>query len=129
MRDLLGRPLIGLSTSLSGERIAGRIIFITGAAGSIGSEMCRQISRFSPAAIVGFDNSETASFYLEEEMRKSFPNIRFHAEIGNIQNLQRVEEAMGAHSPAMIFHAAAYEHVPMMEAHNGRQRGGKIRRW
>ena len=117
VEDLLGRSPVVLEHQRIRDRIADRVVLVTGAAGSIGSEMCRQIARFGPAAIVGFENSETGLFHLEHEMRKSFPAIAFHPEIGSIQNLQRVEEVIGKHSPAMIFHAAAYKHVPMMEAH------------
>jgi FlaA1/EpsC-like NDP-sugar epimerase len=90
---------------------------VTGAAGSIGSELCRQIARFRPAAIVGFENSETGLFHIENELRHSFPDVPFHPAIGNIRNVQRLEEVIRRYSPAMLFHAAAYKHVPMMEAH------------
>jgi FlaA1/EpsC-like NDP-sugar epimerase len=117
VEDLLGRSPVVLEHERIRERIAGRVVLVTGAAGSIGSEMCRQIARYGPAAIVGFEVSETGLFHLEHEMRQSFPDIPFHAEIGSIQNLRRVEEVICQYSPAMIFHAAAYKHVPMMEAH------------
>jgi FlaA1/EpsC-like NDP-sugar epimerase len=117
VKDLPGRSPVALEHQLIRERIADRVVLVTGGAGSIGSEICRQIARFGPAAIVGFDNSETGLFHLELEMRGSFPEVPFHAEIGNIQNPQRVEEVIGTHWPAIIFHAAAYKHVPMMEAH------------
>lgn len=117
VEDLLGRSPVVLEHRLIQDRIAGRVVLVTGAAGSIGSELCRQIARFAPGALIGFENSETGLFHLEHEMRKSFPDVPFHAEIGSIQNLRRVEEVISKHSPAMIFHAAAYKHVPMMEAH------------
>jgi FlaA1/EpsC-like NDP-sugar epimerase len=117
VEDLLGRSPVVLDHRIIEAQITGRIVLVTGAAGSIGSELCRQIGRFAPAAIVGFENSETGLFHLEHEMRKSFPDVTFHPEIGSIQNLYRVEEVIGKHLPAMIFHAAAYKHVPMMEAH------------
>lgn len=117
VEDLLGRSPVELEHSLIRTRIAGRTVLVTGAAGSIGSEMCRQIARFEPATIVGFENSETGLFHLENEMRKTFPDVKFQPEIGSIQNLRRVEEVIARHKPAMIFHAAAYKHVPMMEAH------------
>ena len=117
VEDLLGRSPVVLEHQLIQDRITDRVVLVTGAAGSIGSEMCRQIARFAPAAIIGFENSETGLFHLEHEMRKCFPDVPFHPEIGSIQNLQRVEEVIGKHLPSMIFHAAAYKHVPMMEAH------------
>ena len=117
VEDLLGRSPVVLEHERIQDRITGRVVLVTGAAGSIGSEMCRQIARYGPSAIVGLEISETGLFHLEHEMRKSFPDIPFHAEIGSVQNLRRVEEVIGQYSPAMIFHAAAYKHVPMMEAH------------
>jgi FlaA1/EpsC-like NDP-sugar epimerase len=115
--DLLGRSPVVLEQQRIRDRISGRVVMVTGAAGSIGSEMCRQIARFQPAAIVGFENSETGLFHLEHEMHKTFPSVSFQAEIGSVQNLRRVEEVIAKYSPAMIFHAAAYKHVPMMETH------------
>jgi FlaA1/EpsC-like NDP-sugar epimerase len=93
------------------------VALVTGAGGSIGSELCRQIARFRPAALVAFEVSETALFHLEYEMRQTFPGLVFHAEIGNIQNVQRLREVFAQHSPALVFHAAAYKHVPLMESH------------
>jgi FlaA1/EpsC-like NDP-sugar epimerase len=117
VEDLLGRSPVVLEQELIAARLTGRIVMVTGAAGSIGSELCRQIARFSPAAIVGFENSETGLFYIEHELHRTVPNVAFHAEIGSIQNLTRIEEVIAKYSPASIFHAAAYKHVPMMEAH------------
>ena len=117
VEDLLGRSPIVPENQLIRDQLTQRVVLITGAAGSIGSELCRQIAHFGPAAVIGFDISETGLFHLEHEMRGSFPDIPFHAEIGNVQNLRRVEEVIVRYSPAIIFHAAAYKHVPMMEAH------------
>ena len=90
---------------------------MTGAAGSIGSELCRQIARFNPRAIIGFEIAETALFHLEREMLQSFPNVPFYAEIGSIQNKHRLAEVLERYRPSILYHAAAYKHVPMMEAH------------
>jgi FlaA1/EpsC-like NDP-sugar epimerase len=79
--------------------------------------VCRQIARFGPRAIVGFEISETALFHLERELRAGFPNVPFHAEIGSIQNPDRLAEVLERHAPNVLYHAAAYKHVPMMEAH------------
>jgi FlaA1/EpsC-like NDP-sugar epimerase len=92
-------------------------VLVTGAAGSIGSELCRQIARFDPAAIVAFDIAESPLFELELQMREAFPANTFHAEIGSIQNPARLDEVMNRHKPAVIYHAAAYKHVPLMESH------------
>ena len=117
VEDLLGRSPVVLEHQRIEDRIRGSVILVTGAAGSIGSEMCRQIARYHPAAIVGFEVSETGLFHLEQEMRRDFPALSFHPEIGSVQNLSRVEEVIKQYSPAMIFHAAAYKHVPLMEKH------------
>ena len=98
-------------------KLGGKVALVTGAAGSIGSELCRQIARFQPAALVALEISETALFHLEREMRRLFPQMAFFAEIGNIQNAQRLREIFRAYGPAVVYHAAAYKHVPMMESH------------
>jgi FlaA1/EpsC-like NDP-sugar epimerase len=91
------------------------VILVTGAAGSIGSELCRQIARFSPSVLVGYDAAETPLFFLEREMKASFPGLNFQPRIGSIQNRQRLDAVFADFRPAMVFHAAAYKHVPMME--------------
>lgn len=115
--DLLGRSPLLLDESALRRKLQGRVVLVTGAAGSIGAELCRQIARFQPAAIVGFEIAETALFYLEREMCQAFPAVPFHAEIGSIQNPSRLDEVFRLHRPAIVYHAAAYKHVPMMEAH------------
>jgi FlaA1/EpsC-like NDP-sugar epimerase len=98
------------------ERLEGEVVLITGAAGSIGSELCRQVARVKPRAIVALDAAETPLFYIAAEMREKFPNVPFHAEIGNIQNRGRLEEVFSTFEPSVVYHAAAYKHVPLMEA-------------
>jgi FlaA1/EpsC-like NDP-sugar epimerase len=115
--DLLGRSPVLLDESALRRKLQGRVVLVTGAAGSIGAELCRQIARYQPAAIVGFEIAETALFYLEREMCQAFPAVPFHAEIGSIQNPSRLHEVFRLHRPAIVYHAAAYKHVPMMEAH------------
>ncbi len=116
IEDLLGRPAVRLEEHEIQARLAGRVVLVTGAGGSIGSELCRQIARFDPAALVGFDQGETALYEIEREMRERFPEVAFYPEIGNIQNRRRVEEVFEDHRPESVYHAAAYKHVPMMEA-------------
>jgi FlaA1/EpsC-like NDP-sugar epimerase len=115
VEDLLGRKPVHLDTEPIREKIEGRVILVTGAAGSIGSELCRQIARFSPSVLVGFDAAETPLFFLEQEMNTRFPGLDFQPRIGSIQNRQRLNEVFADRRPAMVFHAAAYKHVPMME--------------
>jgi FlaA1/EpsC-like NDP-sugar epimerase len=115
VQDLLPRTPEPLDHRLIADRIEGKIIMVTGAAGSIGSELCRQIAHFKPAAIVAFEVAETPLFHLEREIRQEFPDVPFYAEIGNVQNSRRVGAVLDLYHPSIIYHAAAYKHVPMME--------------
>ena len=117
LEDLLPRPAVALEESAVRARIAGSVVLVTGAGGSIGSELCRQIARFSPAAIVGFDHAETALYQIDQELRTSFPGLIFHPEIGSVQSPRRLREVFREHRPRSVYHAAAYKHVPLMEAH------------
>ena len=117
VEDLLGRTPIRLEEGQIRSALENKVILVTGAAGSIGSELCRQIARFHPAAIVGFDIAESPLFEIDREMLKAFPKIPFHPEIGSIQNRARLDEVFCRHRPLVIFHAAAYKHVPLMEEH------------
>jgi FlaA1/EpsC-like NDP-sugar epimerase len=116
VEDLLGRTPISLDESAIRAKFHDRIVMVTGAAGSIGSELCRQIARFRPLGIVAFDVAETPLFHLEQEMRAAFPRVPFCAEIGSIQDSVRLSEVLGTYSPSIVYHAAAYKHVPMMES-------------
>lgn len=116
VQDLLCRTPVRLDHRLIHEKIEGRVVMVTGAAGSIGSELCRQVARFRPAAIVGFEIAETPLFHLDREMHAEFPEVPFYAEIGSVQNPRRLASVLEAHRPAVIYHAAAYKHVPLMES-------------
>jgi len=116
VEDLLGRTPISLDESAIRARLQGMVVVVTGAAGSIGSELCRQVARFQPLAIVGFDAAETPLFHLQQEMRAAFPNVLFYPEIGNIQNSARLAEVFDYYGPSILYHAAAYKHVPLMES-------------
>ena len=117
VEDLLGRNPVHLEESLIRTTLEGKVVLITGVAGSIGSELCRQIARFHPTEIIGFEIAESPLFEIDREMRQKFPQIPFHPEIGNIQNRARVDEVLSQYRPSSIYHAAAYKHVPLMEAH------------
>jgi FlaA1/EpsC-like NDP-sugar epimerase len=117
VEDLLGRNPVRLEEAAIYAAIAGKVVLVTGAAGSIGSELCRQIARFQPAAIVGFEIAESPLFEIDREMRQAFPLIPFHAEIGSVQSRARLDEVLRQYSPSIVYHAAAYKHVPLMEAH------------
>jgi FlaA1/EpsC-like NDP-sugar epimerase len=117
VEDLLGRSEARLDEDEIGGKLEGKVVLVTGAGGSIGSELCRQIARFRPEAIVGYEISENALFHLDLEMKRRFPSVPFRPEVGNIQNPQRVDAVLERHRPSILYHAAAYKHVPMMEAH------------
>ncbi len=117
VEDLLGRRPVLLDEDRIRERIAGKTVLVTGAAGSIGSEICRQIARFNPLALVGFDEAETPLFQLDRELNNKFPQLAFFPELGNITRSGNVQQAMERYQPSIVYHAAAYKHVPMMERH------------
>jgi FlaA1/EpsC-like NDP-sugar epimerase len=117
LHDLLGRKLVRLDDAPIRASIAGRSILITGAAGSIGSEICRQVARFEPSCLVVFDKAESDLFRIECELRESFPDLRVVTALGDIGDPARVSEVMERAGVESIFHAAAYKHVPMMESH------------
>jgi FlaA1/EpsC-like NDP-sugar epimerase len=117
VEDLLGRKPVHLEQDRIRERVQGRVVMVTGAAGSIGSEICRQIASFRPLAIVGFDEAETPLFHIDKEMAKNFPFITFNPEIGSITNRRTLKRVMQHYRPSIVYHAAAYKHVPLMEKH------------
>jgi FlaA1/EpsC-like NDP-sugar epimerase len=117
LEDLLGRKPVQLDLDRIRERVQGRVVMVTGAAGSIGSEICRQIVKFRPLALIGFDEAETPLFHLDRDMASSFPDIAFYPEIGSITDRDTLKRVMQRYSPSILYHAAAYKHVPMMERH------------
>src|ERR1022692_1708371 len=117
VEDLLGRTTVSLEENQIRGTLEGKVVLVTGAAGSIGSELCRQIARFHPAGIVGFEIAESPLFEIDREMRQTFPEVPFYPEIGSAQNRPRLDEVLSQYSPSVIYHAAAYKHVPLMEAH------------
>jgi FlaA1/EpsC-like NDP-sugar epimerase len=117
VEDLLGRKQVHLDENRIRERIQGKVVMVTGAAGSIGSEICRQVARFAPLALIGFDEAETPLFHIDKELRSSFPHLVFHPEIGSITRPDTLRHVMQRHRPSILCHAAAYKHVPMMERH------------
>ena len=116
--DLLGRDPVLLDESRLQEWIRGRSILVTGAGGSIGSELCRQIARFEPAQLVLYEHNEFALYRMEQEFAEQYPGIELNCVIGDVKNAARVAEALTAYRPQLVFHAAAYKHVPMMEEGN-----------
>ena len=116
--DLLGRDAVQLDTGALAQFIEGRVVMVTGAGGSIGSELCRQIVTYKPRLLVLFDMSELALYTLREEFVALFPGVKLLCAVGDVKNAPRVDTVMGAHLPAVVFHAAAYKHVPLMEEVN-----------
>ena len=99
------------------QLLADRTVLVSGAGGSIGAELCRQVAAFDCAHLTLLDISETALFEMDREMKSRFPAIPFFPEIGSIQNASRIAEVIRRHRPSLLYHAAAYKHVPMMELH------------
>ena len=116
--DLLGRDPVQLDDSGLHQLLTGRVVMVTGAGGSIGSELCRQIARFAPLRLVLFEQSELALYAMEQELPQRFPNLQIIPVIGDVKNAAWVNQVMGEHRPAVVFHAAAYKHVPLMENAN-----------
>jgi FlaA1/EpsC-like NDP-sugar epimerase len=117
VEDLLGRNPVSLEHDRISAALEGKTILVTGAAGSIGSEICRQIARFRPRAIICFDIAESPLFYLGLETARDFAGVAFHQEIGSIRHPERLREIFERHRPSVVYHAAAYKHVPLMESH------------
>lgn len=115
IEDLLGREQVSLDTDHLSEMIAGKVILVTGAGGSIGSELCFQIAKFNPKFIVMCDYCELFMYELELKFKEVFPNIQFYPKILDVRNAQKVDQVFKEYNPEIVFHAAAYKHVPMME--------------
>ena len=115
IEDLLGRDPIVLNNPLVNQHISGTCVLITGACGSIGSEIVRQVANYRASKIVLFDQAETPMHDIALEMRNDYPDADIELFMGDVRNRERVEEAFEKFRPQYVFHAAAYKHVPMME--------------
>jgi FlaA1/EpsC-like NDP-sugar epimerase len=113
--DLLRRAPIQIDTPLIGSSLSGKRILITGAGGSIGSELCRQISRWGPESLILFGHGENTIFETLLELEESYPSASFHPIVADIRNLDRLTNVIDRFQPQLIFHAAAHKHVPLME--------------
>lgn len=115
IEDLLGRDEIKINMDAIVENFSGKTVMVTGAAGSIGSELCRQIAGFGPKSLILFDNAETPMHNLRLELEERFPELDFVPVIGDVRQLQRLDFVFRTYGPEVVFHAAAYKHVPLME--------------
>ncbi len=115
IEDLLEREPIRLSTGLISEELSNKVILITGAAGSIGSELARQCMRFNPEKIYLLDQAETPLHELDLEFTEKFSKGRFETVMADVRNAERMQNVFNTFKPQVVFHAAAYKHVPMME--------------
>ena len=115
VEDLLGRRPVHLDVETICEKLQGNVVLVTGAAGSIGSELVRQVARFAPREVILFDRSENDLFKLGMELSTKLPELNFVPVVGDILDVGLLREIFSLHRPHFVFHAAAYKHVPMME--------------
>jgi FlaA1/EpsC-like NDP-sugar epimerase len=115
--DLLGRDPVQLDLNRLREELRGRRILVTGAGGSIGSELCRQLAAFEPELLVLFERAESSLYFIHMELQSRHGKLQVVPVVGDILDRQKVEEVITAYAPEVIYHAAAYKHVPLMEAH------------
>ena len=116
--DLLGREPVQLDEGGIGALIAGKTVLVTGAGGSIGSELCRQIARYRPARIVLYELSEFALYQIEQSLGELYPQLPLVRLIGDVKNLEHLRATFTCYRPQLVFHAAAFKHVPLMEDEN-----------
>jgi FlaA1/EpsC-like NDP-sugar epimerase len=116
IEDLLGREPVRLNLEQVQSDLAGKSILVTGGAGSIGSELCRQIASYGPARLVILDRAESPLYFIHLEVSQAYPDVEVIPFMGSITNPERLDQVFRLHSPDYVFHAAAYKHVPLLEA-------------
>ena len=117
IEDLLGREKIELDRDMMQAGLSGKVIMVTGAGGSIGTELCRQVAGFAPATLVIFERSEFNLYCIQQELENNYPELNLVAVLGDVCDRQVVEGILGQYRPELLFHAAAYKHVPLLQAH------------
>ena len=115
IEDLLERDVVKVDMGGLSGLIRGRTVMVTGGGGSIGSELCRQLASYSPKELVIFDIYENNAYAIELELRRNYPDLTIHALIGSVRDEARINQVMETYRPAMVYHAAAHKHVPLME--------------
>lgn len=118
LEDLLGRDPVVLDLPGLEGWLSDQVVLVSGAGGSIGSEICRQVATFEPRKLILFDHSEFALYQIEQEFRGRIPQLEIVCAVGDVKSRARVRQLLREHRPSVIFHAAAYKHVPLMEEHN-----------
>jgi FlaA1/EpsC-like NDP-sugar epimerase len=118
VEDLLGRDTVDLDNSGLQNLMSANVVMVSGAGGSIGSELCRQILRFNPSLLICFDISEFALYQLEQALSAEGSNVKLLCVVGDVKNRSRLDQLLEKHQPKVVFHAAAYKHVPLMENDN-----------
>lgn len=121
LEDLLGREAVSLDDNGVHDLLGGNVVLVTGAGGSIGSELCRQIARFKPSRLVLVDSSEFALYSIGEELSTSHPSMDCRSWAADVRDQERIAEIFAGEQPVVVFHAAAYKHVPLMESVNAWQ--------
>jgi FlaA1/EpsC-like NDP-sugar epimerase len=119
INDLLRRQPVQLDTELIRGMLHGHRVLVTGAGGSIGSEICRQIARHDPASLVLVERFENNLFHMERELRAAFPLLKIFPCVADIRDMERMEAIFQRYQPRILFHAAAHKHVPLMELNAG----------
>ncbi|MDQ2842053.1 MAG: polysaccharide biosynthesis protein [Acidobacteriota bacterium] len=117
VNEMLNRNPVQLDETKLRASIEGKAVMVTGAAGSIGSELCRQLARFRPSCLAIFDQAESELFKIDRELRDRYPNLNILCQLGDIRDPPRIMQALEESQAVSIYHAAAYKHVPMIESH------------
>lgn len=115
IEDLLERDVVKVDMGGLSDLIRGKTVMVTGGGGSIGSELCRQLAAYDPAELVIFDIYENNAYAIEQELRANYPELTVHVLIGSVRDEKRINAVMQTFRPAMVYHAAAHKHVPLME--------------
>ncbi|HXH03531.1 MAG TPA: nucleoside-diphosphate sugar epimerase/dehydratase [Candidatus Competibacteraceae bacterium] len=115
IEDLLGREPVSLDWATIGRELSGRTVLVSGGGGSIGSELCRQVAGLEPQTLIILERSEFNLYQIDMELRERFPQLNLHARLGDVCDPALVEHVMAEFRPEVVFHAAAYKHVPLLE--------------